>query len=305
QSQQNENTEHSYEIADSISLVRGKMAWKFGVDLQQQRLKTIPLFGASGGRYEFARKRTLTNSNGGGTCPGGIEVGQVLLCVYNQATLREVLIPYYYQWNTAAAFAQNDWKIRPNLTLNLGLRYSLQLPRTEKYDHQGAFLPELAKEFPLPQPVTLPDGRVIKTALVPPFAFSGRGGRSRYIFPVEKLNFEPRFGLAWSPKLFGLNRERDLLVIRGGYGLAHAPLTGMNRNPSPDFAAGTTTFGTFDNRVENPGLAARICCNRPVLHPVAPDAFLNIPADGLLYLGSINLVGTATAVSPNAHSPYV
>src|SRR5215510_13160149 len=119
QSQQNENTEHSYEIADSISVVRGKMAWKFGVDLQQQRLKTIPLFGASGGRYEFARNRTLTNSNGAATGPGGRRFAQFLLGGYNQATLREVLIPYYYQWNTAAAFAQNDWKIRPNLTLNL------------------------------------------------------------------------------------------------------------------------------------------------------------------------------------------
>ncbi len=305
QSQQNENAEHSYEIADNLSWVRGKQTWKMGVDLLEQRLKTIPLFGASGGRYEFNRNRTLSNSNGATSGTGGIEFAQFLLGVYNQTTLREVLIPYYYQWKTAAFYFQDDWKIKPNLTLNLGLRYSLQLPRTEKYDHQGAFLPELAKEFPLPQPVTLPDGRVIKTALVPPFAFSGRGGRSRYIFPVEKLNFEPRFGFAWSPKLFGLNRERDLLVIRGGYGLAHAPLTGMNRNPSPDFASGTTTFGTFDNRVENPGLAARICCNRPVLHPIGPDAFLNIPADGLLYLGSINLVGTATAVSPNAHIPYV
>jgi len=306
QSQQNENAEHSYEIADNVSWVRGSMTWKFGVDLLQQRLKTIPLFGASGGRYEFNRNRTLSNNNGSGTAgAGGIEFAQFLLGVYNQATLREVLIPYYYQWNSAAGFAQNDWKLRPNLTLNLGLRYSLQLPRIEKYDHQGAFLPELAKEFPLPQPVTLPNGQVITSALVPPFGFSGRGGRSRYIFPVEKLNFEPRFGFAWSPKLFGLNRERDRLVIRGGYGLSHASLTGMSRNPSPDFAAGTTTFGTFDNRVQNPGFAARLCCNKPVLNVIAPDQFLNIPADGLIYLNSINLIGAANAISSNAHVPYV
>src|SRR5262245_37024196 len=195
-SQQNENAEHSYEIADNISWVRGNMSWKFGTQLLQQRLKTIPLFGASGGRYEFGRNRTLTNSNGGNNGTGGIEFAQFLMGTYNLATLREALIPYYYQWNSAAAFAQNDWRVKPNLTLNLGLRYTLQLPRTEKYDHQGAFLPELAKEFPLPAPVTLPDGRVITTALVPPFAYSGRGGRSRYITPVEKLNFEPRFGLA-------------------------------------------------------------------------------------------------------------
>ncbi len=305
QSQQNENAEHTYGISDNLSWVRGNMSWKFGVDLTQQRLKTIPLFGASGGRYEFNRNRTLSNSNGQAAGNGGIEFAHFLLGVYNQATLREILIPYYYQWNSAAAFAQNDWKVKPNLTLNLGLRYSLTLPRTEKYDHQGAFLPELAKEYPLPAPVTLPDGTVITSALVPPFGYSGKGGRSRYIFPVEKLNFEPRFGLAWTPKLFGLNRERDVLVVRGGYGLAHAPLTGMNRNPSPDFASGTTAFGTFDNREQNPGFAARLCCNKPVLTALTPDQFLNIPEDGLIYLNSINLVAAANAISSNTHVPYV
>src|SRR5262249_39239483 len=148
-SQQNENAEHSYEIADNVSWVRGNMAWKFGTQLLQQRLKTIPLFGASGGRYEFGRNRTLTNSNGGDNSAGASQFVQFLMGTYNLATLRDVLIPYDYQWNSAAAFAQNDWRVKPNLTLNLGLRYSLQLPRTEKYDHQGVFLPELAKEFPL------------------------------------------------------------------------------------------------------------------------------------------------------------
>src|SRR6185503_12529545 len=305
QSQQNEHAEHTYGISNNLSWVHGNMSWKFGVDLNQQRLKTIPLFGASGGRYEFNRNRTLSNSNGQAAGNGGIEFAHFLLGVYNLATLREVLIPYYYQWNSAGAFAQNDWKVKPNLTLNLGLRYSLSLPRTEKYDHQGAFLPELAKEYPLPTPVTLPDGTVITSALVPPFGYSGRGGRSRYIFPVEKLNFEPRFGFAWTPKILGLNRERDLFVVRGGYGLSHAPLTGMNRNPSPDFASGTTAFGTFDNREQNPGFAARLCCNKPVLTALTPNQFLNIPDDGLIYLNSINLIAAANAISSNTHVPYV
>ncbi len=305
-SQQNENAEHSYGIADNFSWVRGNMSWKFGVDLMQQRLKTIPMFGASGGRYEFNRNLTLSNSNGAnGT--GGAEFAQFLLGAYNLATLREVFIPYYYQWNSAGAFVQNDWKVRPNFTLNLGLRYSLQLPRTEKYDRQGAFLPELAKGVPIPQQCpqcVLPTGKTVTTALVVPFGYSGRGGRSRYIFPVEKLNFEPRFGFAYAPQWFGWNEKRRL-VIRGGYGMSHAPLTGMGRNPSPDFASGTTGFGTFDTRIQFPGtnVAARLCCNKPVLTAITPDAFLNIPQDGLVYLDSLNIA--ALAVSPNAHVPYV
>ncbi len=92
QSQQNENAEHSYNIASTLSWVRGRQTWKFGVDLLQQRLKTIPMFGASGGRYEFARNTTLTNSAlANGT--GGYGFAQFLLGVYNLTTLRDSLIP--------------------------------------------------------------------------------------------------------------------------------------------------------------------------------------------------------------------
>src|SRR5262249_14068566 len=128
---------------------------------------TIPLFGASGGRYEFNRNRTLTNSNGLATGTGGIEFAQFLIGVYNQATLRDILIPYYYQWRTASGFVQNNWKARPNLTLEFGLRYALQLPRPKNYDHQGTFLPEWQKDFDTPQPCpqcALPAGRMIPKA---------------------------------------------------------------------------------------------------------------------------------------------
>jgi hypothetical protein len=301
QSQQSENAEYTYNIANTTSWVRRNQTWKFGFDLLQQRLKTIPMFGASGGRYEFNRNRTLTSMDGANTIgAGGTEFAQFLLGVYNQTTLRDSLIPYDYEWNSAAAFVQNDWRVRQELTFNLGLRYSLQLPRTEKYDRQGAFRPELAKEYPLPQPVTLPDGRVITSALVPPFAYSGLGGRSRYITPIDWKGWEPRFGFAWVPAAQWNGAER--IVVRGGYGVSHASLTGQGRNPSPDFASGTTAY-TFDTRVADPNFVARICCNGPQWIPKSPEQVLNIPPDGLLYLDGINVA--ANAVSPNARVPYV
>jgi hypothetical protein len=302
QSQQNENTEHTHNISNNTSWVRGNKTWKFGFDLLQQRLKTIPMFGAPGGRYEFQRNRFLTNSNGAATGDGGIEFAQFLLGVYNQTTLRDSLIPYYYNWNSAAAYVQNDWKVRKNLTLNLGFRYSLQLPRTEKYDRQGAFRPDLAREYPLPQPVRLPDGRTITTATVVPFAYSGRGGRSRHITSIDWKGWEPRFGFAWVPGFDWNDSER--LVVRGGYGLSHAPLTGLGRNPFPDFASGTLVF-PFDSRTVDPNFVARLCCNKPAWSARTPDQVLNIPEDGLLYLEGINLTATGAAVSPNARVPYL
>ncbi|PYQ49274.1 MAG: hypothetical protein DMF78_18790, partial [Acidobacteria bacterium] len=302
QSQQSENAEHTYNISDNASWVRGNKTWKFGFDLLQQRLKTIPMFGASGGRYEFNRNRTLTNSSGATTGDGGVEFAQFLLGIYNQTTLRDVLIPYYYQWNSAAAYLQTDWKVKKSLTLNLGLRYTLQLPRTEKYDHQGAFRPDLARDYPLPQPVTLPDGRTITSATVVPFAYSGRGGRSRYITPIDWKGWEPRLSFAWVPPAEWNASGR--LVVRGGYGLSHSPLTGLGRNPAPDFASGTVTY-PFDSRTVDTQYAARLCCNKPLWSPKSPDQVLNIPDDGLLWLDAINLRGTASAVSTSARVPYL
>jgi hypothetical protein len=291
----NFNVEERYNVADIIYWNRGRMGWKFGVEATHELLNVIPFFGAAGGRYDFRVIQTSSNATTTSGA-GGNSFASFLLGVPNQALVRTTLIPYYYRWNDAAAFVQNDWKVRPNLTVNLGLRYSLEFPRTEKYNHQGVFMPELAQEFTLPAPVTLADGRVITTAVVPPFAYAGRGGRSKYVFPIEWLNFEPRAGFAWSPR-----GQDGSLSVRGGYGLSHVPLTGNNRLPNPDFGATQTVTATSGQT--DPNYALRLSSNVPLIVPLTPDQAMNIPADGLVYLGSINVPGYA--VARNTQIPYV
>jgi outer membrane receptor protein involved in Fe transport len=288
----NYNVEQRYNISDILYWNRGGMSWKFGVDLTHELLDVIPFFGAAGGRYDF--RVIQTSANGGTTsAQGGDSFASFLLGVPNRTSIRTTLIPYNYRWNAGAAFLQNDWKVRSNLTLNLGLRYSLQFPRTEKNNLQGVFLPELAKQFALPAPVTLADGTVVTSAMVPPFAYAGLGGRSKYIFPVQWLNFEPRFGFAWSP--------RSDTAVRGGYGLSHLTITGNNRLPNPDFGA-FQDLSAVSGQVD-PNFDMRLSSNPPLIVPLTPQQALQIPANGLVYLNSITIPGYA--ISPNTSIPYL
>ena len=293
----NFNVEERYNINNLTYWNRGSMAWKFGVDLNHELLNVIPFFGASGGRWDFRVLQTSDNRTTNATA-GGNSFASYLMGVSNAALVRPVLIPYYYRWQSIAAFVQNDWKVKPNLTLNLGVRYSLQYPRTEKYDRQGVFLPELARQFPLTTPITIA-GETFTSALVPPFGYSGRGGRSRYIFPVEYTNFEPRIGFAWSPIRF-----TGRFVVRGGYGMSHSPINGNNRAPFPDFGAtnnvGTTATGSTGT--VDPTQPLRLS-NAPLIANLTPEQALRIPEDGLVYLDSLAIPGFA--ISGNTKIPYV
>lgn len=293
----NFNVEERFNINDIVYWSRGSMTWKFGADIQHALLNVIPFFAASGGRWDFRVVQT-SNNRGTALANGGNPVASLLLGTPNRVDVRPLLIPYYYRWNAGAAFVQNDWKVKPNLTLNLGLRYSLQLPRTEKYNRQGSFRPDLARDFALtdaqrrtlaislgvlPTGSTAPIPAGVPTALsVPPFALSGRGGRSEYITGVDYWGFEPRFGFAWSPKLSWMKFLSDRsAVIRGGYGLSHAAITGNNRLPNPDFGAFTAGVG------RDPSQPLSLTNAPPVTNQTFEQALGGVPEDGLVYLKSL------------------
>src|SRR5215510_1578517 len=184
----NFNVEQRYNINDIVYWTHGDKTWKFGVDLNDARLTATPFFAASGGRWDFRVVNTSSNRSTNAN-NGGNTVASVLIGVPNSVDLRPVIFDYDYRWKSVGAFVQNDWRIRPNLMLNLGLRYSLQLPREEKHNLQGVFRPDLAQAFPLttaqrrtlannlgvPAASAIPDS-VPTAANVVPFAFAGRGG---------------------------------------------------------------------------------------------------------------------------------
>ncbi|HEX6623234.1 MAG TPA: carboxypeptidase-like regulatory domain-containing protein, partial [Pyrinomonadaceae bacterium] len=309
----NFNVEERFNINDIVYMTRGDMTWKMGVDLSHARLNVVPFFAASGGRWTFRSFQTNINrSTGNQNSVGGNSFASLLIGVPDRVDVRPLLLDYNYRWNSGALFVQNDWKVRPNLTLNLGLRYSLQYPRYEKNNLQGVFRPDLA----IPTALTEAQRRATATGLgvaatapipdfvptsvvIPPFAFSGLGGRSKYITPVDYWGLEPRFGFAWSPKLkvLGLDLEKRSAVIRGGYGLSHAPLTGNNRSPNPDFGQFITIVNTATGspagNSQDAGQPLRLTGNDPVIAGRPLFEQLGVTSDGLVTTNSIAIPAVA------------
>ena len=119
-----------------------------------------------------------------------------------------------------AVFFQDDWRVTPKLTLNLGIRYDLDQPRWETRNRQNGFDP-----FAI-NPVSGTPG-VIR--------FSGRDGLSRYANRWDKNNFGPRAGFAFQPA--------DGWVIRGGGAILFA---GAYDQATPIVAnTGFSTQGSF------------------------------------------------------------
>jgi len=131
------------------------------------------------------------------------------------------------------AFYFNDtWHVAENLTLNLGLRYELQSPWTERYNRLSYFSPDVSSyinQF-------LPTGS--KPVLGDVFLVSPE---TRSNLPLPKDNLAPRIGLAYSPT--------SKTVIRSGYGIFWIPNdVSFALNPINDMvnAPGTTYTGTVD-----------------------------------------------------------
>ena len=94
--------------------------------------------------------------------------------------------------NLFGGFFQDDWRIRPNLTLSAGLRYSYFGPLTDKDNNQGV--------------LSFGTGSSLLTGI----ALHTKVGA----WTAQKLNFGPQFGFNWSPL-----RDAGKLVVRGGFGL--------------------------------------------------------------------------------------
>lgn len=140
---------------------------------------------------------------------------------------------YRYAW-----FAQDNWKMLPNLTLNMGVRYELSLPRTERHNRLNWFDPSAVSPLDVPSLGTLHGGEV----------FASSGQRSPY--DIDWYDVQPRFGFSYQ-----LNPK---WVFRGGYGIyfsqTRSGANGLSSYSSEGFNQYTSMITTYGNDGATPYL---------------------------------------------------
>lgn len=188
-------------VAESFSWVKGRHTWNFGFDWRSYQFSRLSLAQQSPS-YSFQNFQTAYTPNNSQT---GDPFASFLLGVPHEESLQ--INSVFPRWNSNyyAGYAQDDFKFRKNLTLNLGLRYEVETPRHESHGAQSVL--DLSAQNP-GTPGTL--GAMV-------FGSKASGAQTYY------KDFGPRVGFAYAPeKLFGWFPNT---VLRGGYSIYYAALS--------------------------------------------------------------------------------
>jgi hypothetical protein len=121
----------SYQLFGTWIRVQGSHTFKFGADIRQYRLNTFTA-GASTGTFSFSNNFDKASSSASSTVTTGQDFAAFLMGLPSSASYDVNTYASWYSYY-AAGFVQDDWRVRHNLTVNVGLRYEHDGPYQEKY----------------------------------------------------------------------------------------------------------------------------------------------------------------------------
>lgn len=264
-------SEKTFEFRDKVSYVKGNHGLSFGADYRRE-FNDDNLNGASRPLYSFVGLFNLANDTpifyqiNADPRTGGVADAQ-----------------RHFRTGGYGLFFQDDWKFRPNLTLNFGLRYEYFNVLSERDDRVANF-------------VFGPNGGLAGSRVEP----------TSQLYDPDRNNFAPRVGFAWSPSRF-----RDKLVFRGGAGIFYNRIEQVvfanTRGNPPFFARYSICCGTAPTDFGTPFVGGQIqytlgASASPFSFPANPALAVGIdPATGAPAGRTVEVYG-ALADTP---VPYV
>jgi hypothetical protein len=181
-----------WQLIENVSYFRGAHSFKFGAEYRHNAT-TDEFDTRASGDFTFGQSGTGLQ----GVANSGDGMAAMLLGFATRMDLLDSL-NFAFTSHYFGVYAQDDWKLTPRLTLNLGVRYDIETGRTARDNTQNGF--DLTKQHP-----------VARTAGV--VTFAGQNGEPLRIFNTDRNNSSPRFGFAWRP------RGDEKTVVRGGAGI--------------------------------------------------------------------------------------
>ena len=204
-------------------------------NIYQMRTQGSFTFGAGGG---FSAFQNFLRGNPQGACGAA--------CRYTETDIDAV---NRFRFGRYEGFVQDSWRIRSNLTLDLGLRYAFYPPLKDANDMLFTFSPDAYDPTKAPD---FADEEAVYLVAVAAISYGYRiaGQNSPYgrsIYAADTNNLQPRFGAAWSPG------GSDRTIMRAGYGInsikpRSACLQRTSRRRSPCTTLFVTTLSLTTSR---------------------------------------------------------
>ncbi len=261
----------THDLNASISHTHGRHELKVGGGVRMHRINFVQP-GTPGGMFIFPAFSTAQYFVTG----GGDEMASFLTGIgYGDP----VLAPSTYSmpaWVSTqnfgmAGFLQDNWRVNDRLTLNLGLRYEVETPRTERFNRQSYV------DLDMDSPLKVPGYPNLKGGM----QFVDDSNRHPYGW--DNNNWAPRFGFAY--------RLSDKMVMRGGYGLFYSTTirgaSGTGGGGAQGFSRNTLWVTNYQNDGQTP--CCRLSDPFPVTGPLLPTGSS---------LGALSFVGDSISGAP-------
>jgi hypothetical protein len=210
----------SYTTLANLTKIVGRHNMKIGFEGRLLRVNTNEA--RSAGDFNFSAGMTQGPNPNQASTTAGNSIASLLLGTGSGGSLIQNFKNVATQSFYYAGYFQDDWRVTSKLTLNFGLRWDTDTPRTERFNRSNYFEPTIAS--PLANVVPGLQGGLV---------FLGVGNVPRRQFPADLNNFAPRLGFAYQ-----LNQKT---VVRAGIGNLYGA----------SFAAAAGTIGTQGFRTDN------------------------------------------------------
>jgi hypothetical protein len=279
-----------FSLQPTLTQIFGDHTLKYGYDyrrLMENRITNL----YNAGSFSFTGAYTSQASNSTNQADIGRDLAAFLLGIPTSSTIEQG-VPYDVYSNYHGFFVQDDWRVSPKLTLNLGLRYDLE---TGVREAEGRIVTgfDTTSASPL-RAGALANFNASVPAGVPITAFQNLSGGLRFASgsndanqATDKNNFQPRIGVSYA-----LN---DKTVIRGGFGIFTSAF-----QIQPIDQSGFTGATSFTTNSNDNGRTFLTTLNNPFPNGLNPIVGSSLGLNTLVG----NIIGTTNATGPTETTIY-